>query len=108
MTEEIIDGYIVRTYPNGTVERIKYSPPVEPEPEITRTLTKLQFRNRFTTEEKVALYTAAESNVLIRVFLDDVAAAQEIDLDYPATVEGVHALEAFGIIDAGRATEILT
>lgn len=80
----------------------------EPEPEPVRNITRLAFRNRFTTSEKVAIYTAAESNVLLRVFLDDLANSQEVDLDFPGTIEGVMALEHFGIIAEGRAAEILS
>ena len=74
---------------------------------VTRTLTKLQFRNRFTFAEKQAIYAAAESSVDIRIFLDDVNAAEEINLDDPATIGGVQALEAGGLIAAGRSAEIL-
>ena len=72
-----------------------------------RRISKLAFRNRFTGAEKLALYTAAESSVQLRVYLDDLAAAEFVDLDYGATVAGVQALEVAGIIGAGRAAEIL-
>lgn len=81
---------------------------VVPEAAPERRLTKLQFRSRFTLTEKVALYTAAESQVLIRIFLDDVNAAEYIDLNDPVTVAGVEALESYGLIAEGRAQEILT
>lgn len=79
----------------------------EPESAPVRRITKLAFRNRFTDLEKLALYTAAESSVQLRVYLDDLAAAEFVDLDYGATVAGVQALEVAGIIGAGRAAEIL-
>lgn len=72
-----------------------------------RILTRLQFRNRFTSGEKVAIYMKAETSVQIRIFLDDVNAAEEIDLDDTATIAGVQALEAAMLIGAGRAAEIL-
>jgi len=78
-----------------------------PEPPQVRRVSRLAFRNRFTDAEKLALYTAAESSVQLRVYLDDLAAAEFVDLDYPATVAGVQALEQAGIIGAGRAAEIL-
>lgn len=80
-------------------------------PQATSTklvLTRLAFRNRFTTNEKIALYTAAESNVHLKVYLDDVNAATYIDLTLPETIAGVQLLEAAGIIGSGRANEILT
>ena len=76
-------------------------------PAVSRRITKLSFRNRFTDAEKLALYTAAESSIQLRIYLDDLAAAEFVDLDYPATVAGVQALEVAGIIGAGRAAEIL-
>ena len=41
------------------------------------------------------------------MYLDDLAAAEFVDLDYGATVAGVQALEVAGIIGAGRAAAIL-
>ena len=72
-----------------------------------RALSRFAFRSRFTLAEKAAIYTAAESNVQIRVFLDDLAVADEIDLDLLDTVQGVQALEAAGLLVPGRAQEIL-
>ena len=82
------------------------APPVEPPP--TTIITKLAFRNRFTQAEKVALYTAAETNIPIRVYLDDVNAATFIDLARLDTIIGVQQLEAAGLLAQGRANEILT
>lgn len=76
-------------------------------PEPKRRITRLAFRNLFTGAEKIAIYTAAESSVQIRVWLDDLNAAEFVDLDYPATIAGVQALEAGGIIAEGRAAEVL-
>lgn len=37
MIEEIIDGYIVRTYPNGTIERVRFTPPEQmPDPAVVQ------------------------------------------------------------------------
>lgn len=85
-------------------ERSAAEPPAPPP---IRRITKLSFRNRFTDAEKLALYTAAESSIQLRIYLDDLAAAEFVDLDYPATVAGVQALEQAGIIGAGRAAQIL-
>jgi len=76
-------------------------------PPAPRRITRLAFRNKFTGAEKIAIYTAAESSVQIRVWLDDLNAAEFVDLDYPATVAGVQALEAGGLIGEGRAAAIL-
>lgn len=98
--------------------------PVEP-PDPSRRLTKLQFRNRFTAAEKRAIEFASLDNPSasqedrlkaadLRVFLVDVEAATpepdgtSLDLDDPRTVAGVNALESYGLIATGRATEILS
>lgn len=75
--------------------------------EAPRKITQYAFRSRFTGAEKIAIYTAAESSVQVRIWLDDLAAASFVDLDYPATVAGVQALEAGGLIGEGRAAAIL-
>lgn len=72
-----------------------------------RLLTRLAFRNRFTPAEKMALYTAAESSVQIKIYLDDLAAATFVDPERPDTIAGVQALEAATIIGPGRAAELL-
>jgi hypothetical protein len=70
-------------------------------------LTRLQFRNRFTQAEKVAIYTAAEQVVAIKVWLDDLMVAESVDLTAPETIAGVQGLEQAGLLAAGRADEIL-
>lgn len=92
---------------NGRVVGQQWQDDTPKAPEPVRRISKLKFRNRFTGAEKLALYTAAEASVQLRVYLDDLAAAEFVDLDYPATVAGVQALEQAGIIGAGRAAEIL-
>ncbi len=74
-----------------------------------RTISVLAFRSRFTPDEKVAIYTAAKSSVEIQIWLDDLAAAQnnEVNLDDPRTIDGANALEGAGLIGPGRAAEVL-
>ena len=98
--------------------------PVE-QPDPSRRLTKLQFRNRFTAAERRAIEFASLDNPSasqedrlkaadLRVFLADVEAATpepdgtSIDLDDPRTFAGVNALETYGLIATGRAAEILS
>ena len=70
-------------------------------------LTRLQFRNLFTTAEKVAIYTAAQTNMSIRVWLDDLTDTDQVDLSFPQTIQSVETLEAGGLIAPGRAAQIL-
>ncbi|WP_404377812.1 hypothetical protein [Vreelandella aquamarina] len=82
------------------------TPPQRVPPRVTK-LTRLEFRNRFTTAEKVALENARETNAMVRVFFDDLAAAEYVDIEEEAVVEGVQYLESQGLIAEGRAAEIL-
>ena len=83
-----------------------------------RHITTLAFRNRFTLGEKVALEIASmddpsaqmtqrQQAAMVRVYLSDVNNAKYIDLDRPDTRAGVQALEAAGLLAAGRSSEIL-
>jgi hypothetical protein len=80
--------------------------PIVATPSI-RTLTKLAYMNRFTDAELAAIYTVAKSNVQVEVWLDKFKLAEEINLDDSATIAGVQALEAAGLLAAGRSAEIL-
>ena len=93
------------------------APPAPPAPVFTR-LTKFGFRGRFTQAEKTAIELASlddpaaplaqrQQAADIRVYLADVAAATYIDPQRPETRAGVQALEAAGLIGAGRALQIL-
>lgn len=68
-------------------------------------LTRYEFRSRFTTPEKVAMYDSTDT--IIKIFLDDIQAAEYIDVTDQATIDGVAYLEAQGLIAAGRSTDIL-
>ena len=103
------------------VMRPYVAPPPEPEPqpvEVSRIVSVLGFRSRFTPAEKAAIEWAAVDRpdqpeaqrmqaAALRATLADQAAATFIDLDDPTTVGGVQGLEAMGLLAAGRAAEIL-
>jgi hypothetical protein len=89
-----------------------------------RRLTKTEFRDSFSTQEKVGIEFASVDSpqapeaerliaAQIRVFLDDVASTTpdldgtSISLDDPRTVAGVVGLESLGLLAPGRAQEIL-
>lgn len=93
-------------------------PPAAAPAPVTRVITKLAFRNRFTQAEKVALEIAAldvpaatlqqrSQAAALRVNQADVQAATFIDLSRADTRAGVQALEAGGLLAAGRALQIL-
>ncbi|MDY0974995.1 hypothetical protein SOM61_08475 [Massilia sp. CFBP9012] len=85
---------------------------------MPRHITKLAFRNRFSMSEKTGIELAAlhdpgapieqrQASAGLRVYLADLNAATYIDLENEGARAGVLGLEAMGIIDAGRATQIL-
>jgi len=87
-------------------------------PTMSQHLTRLAFRNRFTSAEKVALEIAAlddpaaamparQQAAAVRAYLADVAAATYIDLGREDLRSGVMALEAMGLLATGRGLEIL-
>jgi hypothetical protein len=70
-------------------------------------LTKFQFISRLTMGERLAIYTAENSNPTIKMWLEMFRICQEIEPDNPDTIQGVQMLEALGFIGAGRAEQIL-
>lgn len=75
---------------------------------MARILTKLQFRELLTIQEKVNIAERAKTDPIIQVFLDDVALAQEIDLDYAAVTDGLKYAVSVGLLTSERADEILS
>lgn len=83
-----------------------------------RHITELALRHRLTDAEKVAIEMAALDDpaaglpqrqlaARLRVYLADIRAALFIDLDMPKTRAGVQDLEDMGLIETGRAAQIL-
>lgn len=84
----------------------------------TRAITYWAFRRRFEHAERVAIELAALDDpaaalpqrqlaASVRVYLADADAAAWIDLDDPDARNGVHALEAAGLMAPGRGLAIL-
>lgn len=87
--------------PPDPVEEVFGAPPV------VRQLSKLDYMKRFADEELSAIYSAAKVNVMVEIWLEKFRLAEYINLDDPKTQDGVHALEAAGLIAPGRAVEVL-
>lgn len=71
-------------------------------------LSRIEFMDRFTDPEMVAIYTAAASQPMVNVWVKKLEATAEISLTSHRTIDGLNALEAAGLIAEGRAAEILT
>jgi hypothetical protein len=63
--------------------------------------------NRFTDAELAGIYTAAKSIIAVEIWFEKFKLAGDINLDDPRTVAGLQAMEAAGLLVAGRASEIL-
>lgn len=73
-----------------------------------RKLSKVAFRARFTPAEQVAIYTAAKTDVVVQIMLDDVAAVRDsVDLDYPQLGDGLQYLVSLGILTPERKEQML-
>lgn len=72
-----------------------------------RLISKLDYMNRFTDAELVAVYTAAKTNINVEIWLEKFKLSAEVNLDDPRTIAGIQSLETLGLISAGRAAEIL-
>jgi hypothetical protein len=74
---------------------------------VVTTVSKLEFMQRFTSEERIAVRTAADSNAAVKDYLEMLNASEVVDLTHALTVAGVQSLEAATLIGAGRAVQIL-
>lgn len=81
------------------------------EPPKPRHITRLAFLSRFTDAEAVAIDLASIGATVqaasMRRYMQKVNNSSYIDLDRPDTRSGVQALEAGGVLTAGRAAIIL-
>jgi len=80
----------------------------------SRELSKLEFRKRFTLQERMALDGApdnqslpADARAAMKTLLTDLSLAENVNLDDPDTVYGVNFLATLGLIDSTRIAVIL-
>ncbi len=100
------DEYSVTTLDPGTV--IVELPVSSAAFQAPPVITKTAFRNRFTMEEKRALYTAAKTVIDIQIFLDDLSDASSIHLEHPSVIASIAALVSFGFLTPERGEVILS
>jgi len=70
-------------------------------------ISKLEFKQRLTQAERIAIRTAAKTDDIVYDFMDLLDSSSFIDLMHVDTIAGVNYLESQGLIATGRATEIL-
>lgn len=77
------------------------------EPTNLGQISKIDYMERFTDGELEGIFAAAKISPAVEVWLEKFKLAEFINLADPRTLAGLQALEACGLIGAGRAMEIL-
>ena len=75
---------------------------------VSTRITRLAMRQRFRISELIALETAAQTDMFIKVLMGNLAVSTFIALQRPDTIAAVNTLAELGYITTERATEILT
>lgn len=73
-----------------------------------RTCSPLDFIERFTDEEQLAVVTAAMQFPALRLWYDKLMAAQQVVEGAPRLVDGMQALVAAGLLTQQRCDEVLS
>ena len=86
-----------------------YVEPINPPPPKTHeTSVRLSdFRALFTRTEMSAIYTAANTDVEVKMFLDDISAMTVVSVVNQVIIDDINYLKDQSIITAERAAEIL-
>lgn len=72
-----------------------------------RELEVLEFMRLFTTEERIAIRSAAAQSTVASDYLDLMYRARMVRLDDPDTITAVNMFEQAGLLTSGRAAEVL-
>lgn len=79
-----------------------------------RNLTKYQFRKLFSFNERLAIDNfasnpniSAQNKAVLSTILKDLELSGEVQLDNPDVAQGIQFLEAVGLVQVGRAAQIL-
>lgn len=72
-----------------------------------RKVSPLQFIERFTDAEQLAIVTVTQSNPQVKLWYDKLLASREVDFDDVRTQAGMTALVSVGLITSARSTIIL-
>jgi hypothetical protein len=75
---------------------------------VPQSVTPLEYIERFTESEQIAIVTAAMSNAQLRLWYDKLMAAQEVVFTDSRLSAGLDALVTAGLITADRKAQLLT
>jgi len=106
-TDEQWTGHFYNSYQVVNGELQEYTPPpyVPPPPTVLKTS---DFLSRFTSQEQVAVATAALADASLLVILIKAAALQLVDLLDQHTTDSLEAFVVAGAVTEERKTQILT
>lgn len=80
----------------------------EPEVQFKTVFTSLEFLDRFTEDEQLAVVSASMNIAEVKLWWDKMLAASYVDINDPRTAEGIDALISAGLLEAVRRDEVLT
>ena len=83
-------------------------PPVGVNGKISMIISRLAFRQRLTTTELVGIYVAKANNPVLQLLLDNLMAAEFIDLERVDTYQGTMYLVQQNLLTLARAQSVLT
>lgn len=82
-------------------------PHPEPEPYNKTQFSVLEFRDRFTIEEQIAIRQAQFTDMEVGLVYDNFQAAQFIDIEDPRVEQGIDLYIAKGLLDPERKAQLL-
>lgn len=88
-------------------EEITGSWPPAPTPQFKTQFTSLEYLDKFTESEQLAVVTATLANAQVKLWYDKMLAASFIDLNDPRTSAGLDSLIAANLLAPSRKSEIL-
>lgn len=86
----------------------EYVAPPEPPPAPRTRFSSLEFLERFTEEEQLAVVTATLASPTVKLWYDKLLAAEFVDLNDHRTEGGLDALISAGLLDPSRKAGLLT
>lgn len=83
------------------------APPAPPPPTAPSSTTPLQFFERFTDAEQLAIVAATMSNPTVKLWYDKLLAGREVFFADPRLSSGLNSLVAAGLLTEARKAEVL-
>lgn len=105
----LADGseHVITEYGVSPPEDALSEKPVQAKPPKT-VFTSLEFLDKFTEAEQLAVVEATMTNAAVKVWYDRLLAASYLDLEDDRISNGLNALVTAGLLDSSRVAEIMT